>query len=306
MSIRPPHDGTEPEGRDIIGLQARLFAEVYGPEHASLFDDESDDFDDDAQEALTDLCGDVIDTARTTSSSCSTSTPSPASTCATSAGRGGGSSGRSCAATSTRGTGRHAVTAMTSTERNQLVKLAQQRERLAKIGITEGEAARLLAEFEELAATYSLDDPAWKDAVRTAKGSRKGGQRRDREGVGADGQPRRVRPICLCAVVESRRERGQGASRGVAQGRADTAKRWNAKPGWRSKPSRCASRTLSGGFDSDAAREFLVALPTPTSCATFPVAGSRSNDHHHRDHARTRRRARRPPPQPQTTRKDHP
>lgn len=156
---------------------------------------------------------------------------------------------------------------MTRTERQDILQICRQRERVAKADAV-AVAARHRAEFEaQLARIYSWDeDDVWKAAAKAAKEA----TRQANEQIAARceqlGIPSRFRP----ALDEpSWYCRGENA---VAQRRAELTRVANtkidqllkeAKHAIEAKSVEIQTRLLADGLTSADARVFLKAMPTP-------------------------------------------
>jgi hypothetical protein len=164
---------------------------------------------------------------------------------------------------------------MTEKERRELTKLTQKRERLAKVGVAE-QAARVLAEFEaELAATYSLNDPAWKEATAAAAKAVEEAQAAVAAAWKDMGRRAEFAPrfrLDWWDRGENGVKKRRDELRRVAERKVKAMER-QAKVSIEAESLRIQERLALGGFETDEAREFLAAMPTPE--ALMPVLSVR-------------------------------
>jgi hypothetical protein len=153
---------------------------------------------------------------------------------------------------------------LTSRERNDLLRLAKARARLARESIG-ARQAELLADVEEqLAASYRFDDQVWDDLTRTAKSVVEAADAQIAARCRELGVPDRFRPA-LSIQWYSRGENAVASRRAelrkLAQARIEAAGK-NAKTEITRRGLEAEERLLTAFLESDEARQVLESLPS--------------------------------------------
>lgn len=155
----------------------------------------------------------------------------------------------------------------TRPERTELAKLARMRAKVARTEVDQ-RAAELRADVErQLSATYEFGDDAWRDVTAAADAATKAADEQIAAKCRELGIPDEFRPALSlhwygrgANAVPSRRAelRKTAAARIEAQVKA-------AKTTIEAKSLDVQTELMAGGLSSDAARQFLAAMPTPTA-----------------------------------------
>jgi hypothetical protein len=166
---------------------------------------------------------------------------------------------------------------MTKTERQDLLQICRQRERVAKAEAV-ATAARRKADFEaQLARIYSFDeDDVWKAAHKAVKEAyaeayKRVAARCDQLGIPHWAQPEESEPHWWGrgenAVAERRRELTK-----VAHAKIDQLLK-EARHIIEARSVEIQTRLLADGLTSDDARAFLEAMPTPAQLMPVVTVG---------------------------------
>lgn len=161
--------------------------------------------------------------------------------------------------------GRMSTDGMTRREREDLAKLCRRREKVAKAGITQREAALNAQVEEQLSAVFPEDDPRWTDVTAEARRALDDADQRIAARCRELGIPERFRPRLSMgwygrgenAIRDRRSELRMLAQRRIAalgaEARAEIEK----------ASVEVQTALLGGGLETEAARHFLYQMPTP-------------------------------------------
>jgi vacuolar-type H+-ATPase subunit H len=154
---------------------------------------------------------------------------------------------------------------MTRSDRETLIKIARQRERLAKTEAKE-RAALLIADFEkQLDKRYHYNDNAiWSEATKIAKATVKEAQKRVSDECTRLGIPKEFAPQLSLGWAERGRndsEKQRSEMRRVAMKTVDALEK-SARTAIERRSLETQEKIMVGGLTSDDARLFLAAMPT--------------------------------------------